>query len=274
MNILNNGLLFGSILGGGRRTNDPDPLRDLIDSLFGNGEQGAVYIPQPVVLGAQNLWQMSDGTVIVDADGDPVGRNEDVSGNGNHATQSVSADRPLYRTDGSLHWSQSSGNSDYLFASLPSEVDIAAQGAVIAVAGEFHASEPNVLPIFSMGHGPGGPSSNLSVYNFAGGNIRAWASNDSGDTIVRSNVASTSGRHVMVAILTPSTLTIRVDGVETSSAALDGPLLVDTISLHALSRLPDATTCASDIYGAVARVGSMSESELVQVENYLAGTLP
>lgn len=117
----------------------PDELRALIDTLFGNGEAGAMYVPKPILLGDQNLWQMSDGTVIVDADGDPVGRNDDVSGNANHATQSVSADRPLYRTDGTLHWLEFSGGSVSLDA--PGNLITGQSPWTLAMAGDGTASD-------------------------------------------------------------------------------------------------------------------------------------
>ena len=82
----------------------PDQLQALITSLFSAGEQGAFYIPRPVVNGTQALFQDAAGTVAVTVDGDPVGRMLDQSGNGKHATQTVSGSRPVYRTDGTLHW--------------------------------------------------------------------------------------------------------------------------------------------------------------------------
>jgi len=91
-----------------------DELRALIAQLFGNGEQGAMYIPQPQVLGQQVLFQDAAGTTPVTADGDPVGYVADLSGNGNHATQSISAARPLYRTDGTLHWLEFDEVDDFL----------------------------------------------------------------------------------------------------------------------------------------------------------------
>jgi len=77
-------------------------------SLFSNGEQGAWYDPSDLT----TLYQDSAGTTPVTADGDPVGRMEDKSGNGNHATQATSAARPVYRTDGTLHWLEFDGVDD------------------------------------------------------------------------------------------------------------------------------------------------------------------
>ena len=77
-------------------------LQALISSLFGAGEPGAIYIPIPVVLGAQSLFQDAAGTVPVTADGDPVGKMIDQSGNGNHALQDNSSKRFIYKAGDAL----------------------------------------------------------------------------------------------------------------------------------------------------------------------------
>jgi hypothetical protein len=65
----------------------------LPSELFKNGEQGALYLPKPT-----NLFQDAARTIPVTANGDPMGGITDLSGNGNHATQTVSARRPVYRS--------------------------------------------------------------------------------------------------------------------------------------------------------------------------------
>jgi len=75
----------------------------LLTSLAENGarvlvefgtETGAIYDPTD----QSTLYEDSAGTTQASIDG-PVGRMEDVSGNGNHATQSTTADKPTLRQD-------------------------------------------------------------------------------------------------------------------------------------------------------------------------------
>ena len=75
-----------------------DALQALIAAIFGANEQGAFYLPRPIVNGAQALFQDSAGTVAVTADGDPDGLMIDQSPNSINAVQTISSRRPTYNT--------------------------------------------------------------------------------------------------------------------------------------------------------------------------------
>jgi len=63
------------------------------------GTQGVWYDPSNL----STVFQDAAGT-IPGAVGQPVGRILDISGNGNHASQAVSGDRPILRSSGGLYW--------------------------------------------------------------------------------------------------------------------------------------------------------------------------
>jgi len=113
-----------------------DELSALVRSLFSSNEQGAFYIPRPIVNGKQALFQDSAGTVPVTVDGDPVGRMLDQSGNGYHASQSVSGMRPVYRTDEVLHWLEGDGIDDFIDTGLSHQAVWAVYAAVRDISGD------------------------------------------------------------------------------------------------------------------------------------------
>lgn len=76
-----------------------------------SGADGSIYDPSNL----SSLFQDSAGTIAVTADDDPVGRVEDLSGNGYHLIQPTDAARPLYKTSGGLHWLESDGSNDWLY---------------------------------------------------------------------------------------------------------------------------------------------------------------
>lgn len=83
----------------------PPPIRtpsgavsagEILATLFGSGEAGAVYD----LAEADSLYQDAAGTTpALVANGDPLGRLSDLTGNGNHFTQTTGGDRPDLGTD-------------------------------------------------------------------------------------------------------------------------------------------------------------------------------
>lgn len=92
-------------------TNKTNP-DDAMLALFAGGKQGVFYDPSD----KSTLFQDVAGTIPVTKNGDPVALMRDKSGNGNHAKQKKSSARPLYKTDGILHWLEGDGVDDLLTA--------------------------------------------------------------------------------------------------------------------------------------------------------------
>jgi len=230
-----------------------DKLKALINSLFSASEQGAFYVPKPIVNGAQVLFQDSSGTVPVTADGDPVGKMLDQSGNNNHATQSVSGSRPVYRTDGVLHWLEFDGVDDYLATS--DSFTIVSTFSVV----KFLSKDSTVY---------GSPSK--YIYNLA------WRAND--NLLIRgSGGTSTSTAQPSLDLEIISTRTngsgdslIRVGGIDQAITGFSDPI---TEILWIGIRQGDAQDWALDgnYYGGAVIDRTVSPSNTEQVEAYLAG---
>lgn len=69
------------------------------------GQDGAHYLPSE----EGTLWQDTAGTVPATADGDPIARVDDISGNNNHALQSSASLRPTLRVSGDEKWIEFGG---------------------------------------------------------------------------------------------------------------------------------------------------------------------
>lgn len=78
-------------------------------SLFAGGVQGSYY--DPSVVGS--MFQDSAGTTPAAVDS-PVGRMNDLSGNGNHLTQSTAGARPILRSSGGVYSLEFDGVDDNL----------------------------------------------------------------------------------------------------------------------------------------------------------------
>lgn len=62
------------------------------------------------------LYQDDAGTTSVTADNQPVGLWQDETPNGLDLSQTTSAERPSYRTDGTFHWIEMDGVDDGLIS--------------------------------------------------------------------------------------------------------------------------------------------------------------
>jgi len=222
------------------------------DLLFQNSEQGVFYYPLP-----QFLYQDAAGTVPVTVDGDPVGYMQDLSGNNNHATQSVSEARPLYRTDGTLHWLEFDGADDYLNSGYVA----GGAGNTLSAAGEI-ANNYNIL----LGTQDGG--GRLFLAQGEGLGSAGW-----GDASY-STITGGSGVGKRVLLLTGKTgdVLFRNNGVDAYSGAPTGnPNTVNPlyVGAHNLGGTPSDYTTGT-LYGAIAMQQQLVSADVIAVEQYLA----
>jgi hypothetical protein len=186
---------FGLMLGG---KGQHKPYVFTPADLFLQGEQGAFYIPRPVVNGAQALFQDAAGTTPVTADGDPVGLMIDQSGNGNHATQTVSGSRPVYRADGTLHWLEFDGVDDFIDTGLSHQAVWSGYAAIRDLFGDTifggRGSTPTRFYLESSVVGVAG--SFLTLSTISGGVASLSVYGDSTFTVKNNNTEKVSGSYL------------------------------------------------------------------------------
>lgn len=102
-------------------------------SLFASGEAGAFYDVSDLT----SMFQDSAGTTAAVV-GQPVGRINDKSGRGNHATQATTSLKPILRSDGTNYYLEFDGADDFLTA--PS-VNFTATDKMTVAAGVQKASD-------------------------------------------------------------------------------------------------------------------------------------
>lgn len=106
----------------------PVPLASAVGGMFNSGEKGVWYDPSDFT----TMFQDAAGTIPVTAVGQPVGKINDKSGNGFHATQSTSTSRPILGLANGKYYLTFDGVDDWL--STPS-INFTATDKMTVVAG-------------------------------------------------------------------------------------------------------------------------------------------
>lgn len=118
-----------------------------LDNVVALAPQG-LYSSEPTYNGEQILYQDAAKTTPATADGDPVGWRKDLSGQGLHATQGTSANRPTLRKDGSGNWYlEYSGSHSLTVAGTASAWKFlhSTEGSVVAGVRYGTTSNPDAL---------------------------------------------------------------------------------------------------------------------------------
>lgn len=116
-------------------------------NLFAASETGAWYDPSDIT----TLWQDTAGTTPVTATGQSVARIDDKSGNGNHATQATSGNRPTWEQDGSgYYYLNFDGTNDQLEIATSTNVIAASTAVSVWVGGKWSGSGATSIGAYCM----------------------------------------------------------------------------------------------------------------------------
>ena len=247
-------------------------LKWLPTQLFQNNEQGAWYDPSDI----STLFQNAAMTIPVTASGDPVGAMMDLSGNGNHAIQTVSASRPTYQTDGILHWLAFDGVDDFIVTSQSIGISGGSPRSVLSAAKINNSSGI----ITSWGIESSGQACHQRVFNQS---LRSqfWAVDLTTSTgtvpTATSNVLSNLFYGNPVGALDSEGVgaDARINGVytpwgsSTAGSASNINTANTTLTIGARSG-GSADLISGAVYGIIVRSGTLSTAELNNAESYLS----
>lgn len=239
-----------------------DPLQELIQRLVANG--GAYWIPHPIVLGEQSLFQDEAMTVPSSVDGDPVGVVRDMSGNGHHLVAPSSAARPVYRTDGASHWLDADGVDDS-FTVASSGEDLAFQ---MPYTYQFTLLNPSIGETYWVYEKESDSPWNTLVTR-GDGRLRATVTTSDQGTIDRdSDAIFEAGRIFTAKVMTNSgSISISLDGDDPAFSNITGTIEYTTQSARVLRRERESTPYffAGRFYG-----GFVVASEVTPEDSLLA----
>lgn len=220
-------------------------------SLFAASEQGAWFDPSDF----SSMFQDSAGTTPVTAVEQPVGRINDKSGNGNHATQATAAARPILRQDGGgNYYLETDGIDDFLpSTTLPYSAARTVLGAVFstdtgAVNRTFAASDLE------------------SVFDYLG----AWKYYASSTPAIIEIAASSRTVAQVVGYEKPSNASANtLSGLSAVTAFTPNATVTAGYTLGAANAI-GGSPCAGRIYGLVVTNYMQTETQRQALARYLA----
>lgn len=236
-------------------------------TLFDGDVQGAWFDPSDL----STMYQDEAGTVPVTTAGDPVGRIEDKSGNGNHATQSTDASRPVLQKANGLWYLGFDGVDDRLSTG---NIDFTTSDKITILMALHKTSDAATASV-----------SELSALGAVNGSIEVRAPNGNGSDNYRFGSKGTAVSYITAAgFAAPVTNVItcvggiaadvallRVDGVQEASGATDqGTGTFGDHALHIGARLNDTIPFNGNVYGYIIVGALLSDTQTDNTEAYLA----
>ena len=242
-------------------------------SLFAGGTEGAWYDPSDL----STLFQFSSGTTPVTAAGQPVGLMLDKSGNGNHATQAISAKRPIYTEGSGLSWLAFDGVGDGMATAAidftaTDEMTVftgvrklsnAAEGHILEFSSNFDSNDST----FGI-QAPGGISAvaDSAYVGISKGTVKSFTG-----IALSSFPAPISNVVSLLSDISADTITLRVNGTQVSTSALNqGTGNYGNYPLYIGARASSSRFFKGNLYGLIIHGKAASADEIASTEAYMA----
>lgn len=229
--------------------------------LFGGADQGFVFDFTDI----STLFQTTDTSSPVTAAGQSIGRANDLSGKGNHATQGTSGARPTYQG-----YAAFDGSTDFISTPV---VDLSASDKATIIA-SYRSDAGGNKVLVQMGAFAGSGSLEVNagaaltgVLNSGGTAQVATTAPAVGEDAVATTLLDMAG------VTTADEVKVRHNGVLTAQTPIGGPAgtgnLDGTHSLH-LGSNSAAAFLNGRIYRAILINRTLSGSELADAESWCA----
>lgn len=179
--------------------------------------------------------------------------------NGNHASQTLSAARPIYKTDGALHWLEFDGVDDHL---LTTSNAIGSGAFVMFVAVHVDASTTAQMDIIEASSASGLNGGRINYYQ---GNYAFQVGNGTRVSVSTNG----AGKKVLTLVYDGSQMICRANGIEVGRRDITG--YVPPGGVTQIGREKEGFGHVKGVIsGIVVRRGVMTADEITKTEQYLA----
>lgn len=229
-------------------------------------DNGAWFDPEDM----STMFQDAAGTIPVTAVGQPVGKILDVSGNGNHATQPITAARPTLVQINGLYALSFDGIDDYL--NIP-YLGLYAAGACSIIAAIDSQNQATNAALISERNSTVAVQKYIPSRMVANDGIDALVINDSATT-VKDTIGTTSGlrsKTVRSIIDNGQNINIYKEGVLSGydNYTRSGSLTLNNTTLGASVSTANSMFMKMNLFGLIVTKSALNDTQRLQCEKYL-----
>ena len=229
-------------------------------------DNGAWFNPEDM----STMYQDAAGTIPVTAAGQPVGKVLDISGNGNHATQPITASRPTLVQINGLYALSFDGIDDYL--NIP-YLGLYAAGACSIIAAIDSQNQTTNAALISERNNTVATQQYIPSRRVANDGIDALLINDSGTT-VKDTIGTTSGlrsKTVRSIIDNGQNINIYKEGVLSGydNYTRSGSLTLNNTTIGASISTTNSMFMKMNLFGLIVTKSALNDTQRLQCEKYL-----